>query len=226
MEKIKRDHEAKCLSLDDICKVYRCVANGIVLENSLNDDCFPYLSNIRYFDFEQGRVRNSFSKFDITDQSMKFFFRFVYDYDPETDAGKYYDEVIAPYLESFAVDYWHLANFRHCEDLHPMKGRLVTESGMETVYIAHEGFDRLARQIMICDYNVSETPYGIDRLTKTLFAAEKTKTLPRCGRVSVHVFSVSGFTSDVEKKAQELGVVLYNDMWYREKHVSNEGEIR
>ena len=241
MEEIRRDHDMESLFLDEICEVYRCVANGITEKNkieqatgySMKEKLFPYLSSIKYFDYNQGRVRNRYYEFEITDQSLKFFSRFVYDYDPNTDAGTYYDEKIAPYLEEFAAEYWHMANFRHCgkEYRHemmfqPMEGRLWTENGTERVLLLHIGFERSSLENMICDYNVSETPYGMDRLSKVAIWAERTEEIPRCGRVSMHVFSVSGFTAEVEKKAQELGVVLYNNMWYRDKHISDEVGIQ
>ena len=247
MEEIKRDHDMEGWSLDEICSVYRDVANGIQQSQREYKEpiritdyrvrsysrFFPYLSCIKYLDYNRGSVRNCFSEFVITDQSMKFFFRFVYDYDPKTDAGIYYDEKIAPYLESFAVEYWHMANFRHCgkEYRHemmfqPMEGRLWTENGTERVLLLHIGFERSSLENMICDYNVSDTPYGMDRLSKVAIWAERTEEIPRCGRVSMHVFSVSGFTAEVEKKAQELGVVLYNNMWYRDKHNSEGAEIQ
>ena len=235
MKEIMRDLDIEGWKPDEICKLYRCVANGIsekyiiesVIDRTMERKYYPYLSSIKYLDYNQGRVRNRYYEFEITDQSLKFFFRFVYDYDPKTDAGAYYDEKIAPYLEAFAAEYWHEANFRHCgkEYRHemmflPMEGRLWTENGTERVLLLHIGFERSSLENMICDYNVSETPYGMDRLLKVATWAERTEEIPRCGRVSMHVFSVSGFTAEVEKKAQELGVVLYNNMWYRDKQDS------
>ena len=232
MEEIKRDLVIEGWNSDEICKFYRCVANGInnksdiqrAIDKIIDRKYYPSLSYIKYLDYNRGSVKNCFYEFAIRDQSIKFFFRFVYDYDPKTDAGAYYDEKIAPYLESFAVEYWHEANFRHCgkEYRHemmfqPMEGRLWTENGTERVLLLHIGFERSSLENMICDYNVSETPYGMDRLLKVVSWAERTEEIPRCGRVSMHVFSVSGFTAEVEKKAQELGIVLYNNMWYRDK---------
>lgn len=237
IEEIKRDHDMESLFLDEICEVYRCVANGITekykIEQatgySMKEKIFPYLSSIKYFDYNQGRVRNRYYEYKITDQSLRFFFRFVYDYDPKTDAGTYYDEKIAPNLESFAAEYWHEANFRHCgkEYRHemmflPMEGRLWTENGTEKVFLLHIGFERSSFEDMICDYNVTEEPYGMDRLSKVVTWAERTEELPHCGKVSMNVFSVSGFTKEVEKRAHELGVVLYNNTWYREEMDSRE----
>ena len=228
MEEIKRDLVIEGWNSDEICKFYRCVANGInnksdiqrAIDKTIDRKFYPSLSYIKYLDYNRGSVKNCFYEFAIRDQSIKFFFRFVYDYDPKTDAGAYYDEKIAPYLESFAVEYWHVANFSHCIEFSPMEGRLWTESGTERVHIAYSGIERFAREVMICDYNVSETPYGMNRLSKVIFWEEKTYEIPRCQRVSMHVFSISGFTAEVEKKAQELGIVLYNNMWYRDKQNS------
>ena len=150
MEEIKRDLVIEGWNLDEICKLYRCVANGInekyeieeVIDRTIEKMFYPHLSYIKYLDYNRGCVKNRFYEFAIRDQSIKFFFRFVYDYDPKTDAGAYYDEKIAPYLESFAVEYWHEANFRYCgkEYRHammyqPMEGRLWTENGTERVLL-------------------------------------------------------------------------------------------
>lgn len=225
MNRVRADHEKCSLDFDDICKVYKAVADGFEsitkiektteipdIGRFLSEDGLPYLSCIRYYDFMQSRPRNTMVRFSINDQSMKFFFRFVFDYVPGTDAGTYYDERIAPYLEAFAEGYLHVIEFGHNDRFHAMDGWL--SSSKERVHVALWGLERVPDDILLCDYNVSDSQYGTDRLDAFLEKLSKARSLDKseCG-ISVHLFSLSGFTEEVEKKAQEMGVMLYNDIY-------------
>ena len=126
LNQIMDGHQLGERSIDEVCNVYRTVACGIDRSRDIRrenpglyleeiDDrssrfCFPYIMRIRCFDFSTHKI-SAFLRFAISDQSLKFFFRFVYDYDPNSDAEKFYDEKIAPYLDDFAAEYWHVVNF-------------------------------------------------------------------------------------------------------------------
>ena len=227
LKQIMDSHELGERSLDEVCNVYRTVARGIdrsrdirvenpsVTVEDLDDRspkyCFPFIMRLRCFDFREHRVK-PFIRFGIADQSVKFFFRFVYDYNPKTNAEEYYNEKIAPYHDEFAADYWHQINFKDKEYYFAVEGRKSGEGPDVKVHIMVYGRERLPYPpIYFCDYNVSDVPYDMERLQALI--AKKEAMEPGDMEIAFAVFSLSGFTAEVEDYAGKNGVKLFLGSW-------------
>ena len=220
-------HEPGERSLEEVCNVYRTVARGIdktrdieaenptVTPDDLDDRnakyCFPLIMRLRCFDFREHRIK-PYLRYGIAEQSAKFFFRFVYAYDPETDAQKYYDEKIAPFLDDFAADYWHQANFRDRMRFFAVEGRKPGEGQDMKVHMMVYGMERRPEPpVYFCDYNVSDAPYDMEKLHALISKKEAMETGDY--EVGFVLFSVSGFTADVEEYAGKNGVGLFCGLW-------------
>ena len=227
LNQIMDGHQLGERSIDEVCNVYRTVACGIDRSRDIRrenpglyleeiDDrssrfCFPYIMRIRCFDFSTHKI-SAFLRFAISDQSLKFFFRFVYDYDPNSDAEKFYDEKIAPYLDDFAAEYWHVVNFSDRQRFFALEGRMPVNGMDEKVQIMVYGRERLPDPpIHFCDYNVSDVPYGMDRLDSLFTRKEAMNTGDY--EIVFDLFSLSGFTASVEDYARQNGVSLYTGSW-------------